>query len=269
MNRKLRIGLRIVAWLFVLAWLIYGISYAKRSYKKKICTRLEVRVLDSAQYFFVRANDVKKAILSSSYSPLGKPLHSINTYKIEEKILTRAAVRTAEAYKLHKGVLRVDITQRKPVLRVFNAKRQSYYIDDAGKILPNYPGFAAEVLVASGNISEPFAITNNAIDLNKYSDSPIGSSGRLLYDLYQFAKYINNDEFWNAQIEQVYVRKTNSVELIPLVGPHVVELGGLNNFEGKLKKLKLFYRKALPVEGWNQYSMINLKYSNQIVCTKF
>ncbi|HPD95525.1 MAG TPA: cell division protein FtsQ, partial [Tenuifilaceae bacterium] len=67
---------------------------------------------------------------------------------------------------------------------------------------------------------------------------------------------------------QLYVNNSNNIELVPTVGPHIVLLGNLVNFKNKLAKLELLYKKALPVEGWNKYSVINLKYSNQIVCTK-
>ena len=86
--------------------------------------------------------------------------------------------------------------------------------------------------------------------------------------LFNFAKYINNDKFWKAQISQVYVVDQNNIELIPRVGPHTILLGSLDDYELKMEKLKLFYEQALTEEGWNKYKQINLKYRNQIVCTK-
>jgi len=82
------------------------------------------------------------------------------------------------------------------------------------------------------------------------------------------AQFIYNDELWRAQIAQVYVDNPNNIELIPRVGPHTIILGSADNFEHKLAKLRIFYQTALPEEGWNKYKQINLKYSNQIVCTK-
>ena len=52
------------------------------------------------------------------------------------------------------------------------------------------------------------------------------------------------------------------------MGNHRIMLGTLNEFEEKLANLKLFYEQAIPKVGWEKYSMINLKYKNQIVCTK-
>lgn len=58
------------------------------------------------------------------------------------------------------------------------------------------------------------------------------------------------------------------VELIPRVGRFRIVLGSLDDFEEKLNKLRLFYDQAIPKVGWDKYSVIDLKYKNQIVCTK-
>jgi cell division protein FtsQ len=52
------------------------------------------------------------------------------------------------------------------------------------------------------------------------------------------------------------------------VGNHQILLGSLDDFEKKLKHLRLFYEQVIPKMGWEKYSVINLKYRNQIVCTK-
>jgi hypothetical protein len=37
--------------------------------------------------------------------------------------------------------------------------------------------------------------------------------------------------------------------------------------EGKFEKLKLFYKKVIPVYGWSRYNRINLEYKGQMVAT--
>ena len=86
--------------------------------------------------------------------------------------------------------------------------------------------------------------------------------------MYKFALFLQDDDFWNSQIEQIYVHPNGEVDLIPRVGNHRIALGSLADFGSKLDKLKLFYEKAIPKVGWEKYSVINLKYKNQIVCTK-
>jgi cell division protein FtsQ len=83
-----------------------------------------------------------------------------------------------------------------------------------------------------------------------------------------FSKFISNDDLWNAQFVQLYLNRENEYELIPRVGAHIILLGDMENFSYKLRKLKALYLKGLNKKGWNNYEQINLKYSNQVVCTK-
>ena len=57
-------------------------------------------------------------------------------------------------------------------------------------------------------------------------------------------------------------------ELIPSVGNHSVLIGDVNDLGEKFSKLKIFYREGLNHTGWSQYSEINLKYRNEVYCTK-
>jgi len=52
------------------------------------------------------------------------------------------------------------------------------------------------------------------------------------------------------------------------VGAHQILLVGMDNWKEKMKNLELLYRQGLSRYGWNTYEKINLKYSNQVICTK-
>ena len=107
-----------------------------------------------------------------------------------------------------------------------------------------------DLVVASGNIDNHYASTK----------------------LTEFGCFLQKNEFWNRQIEQIYVMKNKKgervVELIPRVGNQVVYLGSLDDFQGKLRRLRLFYDKAIDAVGWEKYARVNLEYDNQIICTK-
>ena len=176
------------------------------------------------------------------------------------------SVRDVQIFKTADGVLSIKVKQRRPLVRIFNHNNQSYYIDEQGLILPLSDRFAAHVLVVTGEITEPFALRANQSvmqwDTSVYKKEP------LLKRIYDFARFVGDDDFWNAQIAQVFVENPNDIELIPRVGSQIILMGSFDDYEKKLDKLKMFYEKALPAEGWNKYKMINLKYSNQIICTK-
>ena len=45
-------------------------------------------------------------------------------------------------------------------------------------------------------------------------------------------------------------------------------LGRADDLDHKFKKLLAFYNKGLNSIGWNKYNYINIKYRNQVVCSK-
>jgi len=110
--------------------------------------------------------------------------------------------------------------------------------------MPVPRNFAAYVPVANGNISDEYAKNQ----------------------LYDFAKFLQGDKFWNSQIEQIFVEPNLDVEIIPSVGDHRIIIGKIENYPENLKKLQLFYDKGLKETGWTRYSVINLKFKNQVVC---
>jgi hypothetical protein len=66
-------------------------------------------------------------------------------------------------------------------------------------------------------------------------------------------------------IDQVEITPSGKFEMIPKLGDQIVVFGDASNHQAKLEKLKLFYKKVMPVAGWNKYSVINLSFDNQVV----
>jgi cell division protein FtsQ len=90
----------------------------------------------------------------------------------------------------------------------------------------------------------------------------------ILRDIYSLVEYIDDDNFWSAQIDQIWIDQDNEIDLIPRVGNQVIHLGTIENLDGKLRNLAAFYEKVLPEVGWNKYSVINLEYKDEIVCKR-
>ena len=88
-----------------------------------------------------------------------------------------------------------------------------------------------------------------------------------LDELYTLARFVRNDEFWKAQVQQIIVEANGELTVVPTIGDHHIS-GRTDKLEQKFKKLKLFYLKGLNKTGWDQYSHINLKYKDQVICTK-
>ena len=125
-------------------------------------------------------------------------------------------------------------------------------------------------LIQSSSIYELAKKEFYKLNVNKTRDKT-GILIFILLDKKQFyilASFVYKDPFWKAQIMQVYINNEGDMELIPRVGNHTIILGDVSGLEDKFSKLMIFYKQGLSKTGWNEYSTINLKYNNQVICTK-
>ncbi len=240
-----------------LLWVIFGtalfllIGAARENQHAATCKSLQIDIHEAGVNSFVNEEEIKDILLSKRVSVVGKLLMEVDLQHMELVIEENSFVENAEIYITSSYDIIIEVDQREPILRVINKNGVSYYIDKKGGQMPFSFKFTARVPVATGNI-----------DCSQWENS-------LCNDLYLLGSYLEKDEFWKALIEQIVVTRNGEFELIPHIGNHSIILGKMNGFEGKLKKLMIFYNKGLNNVGWYKYRTINLKYKGQIVCTKY
>ena len=235
----------ILATLLILGFFVVAVVVTNKGNENLICREMIVIIKDSTERHFLSQNDIIMALIDANLYPVDRFIHQINTEEIEKHVKKNKLIATTSVYKTPSGKIGIEITQKMPILRVFSAEG-SYYVDDLGHIMPSDFQYATYLPVASGNIEKSLSTS----------------------DLYKFALFLQTHEFWNNQIEQIYVHPNKEIELIPRVGNQRIILGDFEDFSVKMDNLKLFYEQAIPKIGWDKYSIINLKYKNQIVCTK-
>lgn len=230
----------------VIGYLVFSTSYFHDLSKDRVCDNLDVVIVDSALYQFVTKQDIVDVVKHYDLDPVGKPFDEINTLAIRDTIMTNKLVESVKVFTTPKGSIKATVSQKKPVLRVISDIKGNFYVDDERRIMPVSGNFAVYVPVATGVIDEEFAQNQ----------------------LYDFALYLSNHPEWDAWIEQIIVLKNQDVELIPRVGDFRIMLGELGDYKAKLDKFAYFVEEGLNVVGWNRYSAINLRYDNQVVCTR-
>jgi hypothetical protein len=230
----------------VIGYLIFSANYFRGSSRNQVCESFEVAIKDSTRIQFVLTQDIEKLIKKYDLYPVGKTFGEINTLAIRDTILTNRLVESAEVYTTPGGSIVASIRQREPVLRVISDVRGSFYVDNDRQIMPASSSFAVYVPLATGAIDEAFAQN----------------------DLYDFAMFLHANPDWDAWIEQIVVQKDQDVALIPRAGDFRIIMGSLDDYPAKLAKFVRFVDEGLNVVGWNRYAEINLKYDNQVVCTK-
>ncbi|MBA4322321.1 MAG: hypothetical protein C0408_05825 [Odoribacter sp.] len=227
----------------------------------KPCGGISISIDDSSDYRFVTKREITNLITQNNTRIFGQPIRDIALSEIEGRIIRLRELKKTEAFTTIDGILHVSVDQRNPIMRVI-AGGGDYYVDDEGIVIRRRGLYTPRLHVVGGNIR----ITGPM--LNGVSVLDTGIKNSILKDIYQFVNYINRDNFWSAQIDQIYVDNDDEIDLIPRLGNNVIHLGTIENFEGKLRNLQAFYKKVLPEVGWNKYELINLEFKDQIVCRK-
>ena len=242
------------AWVAGLSGVIVLMSFI--NVKKSELRCKELKIVIPGTYNFIERAEIDEILLKTQGPLTGRVLDKINIHEIEETLKANPFIEHAKVFSDMDGVINIHVRQREPVIRILNMTNQDYYIDKTGFKIPISNGFTARVPVGNGYIMEGFA---QRVDTLKT---------KLARDLYKAALFIQKDTLWNHQIEQFYVNSENEIEMIPRVGDHKIILGNADSLETKFRNLLIFYKKALPLAGWDTYKTISVKYANQIVCEK-
>ncbi|MBI9059607.1 MAG: hypothetical protein JEZ01_17720 [Labilibaculum sp.] len=234
----------ILVWVFFFGYLIVVFSFANSKNEKLSFAGTTVNVVDSITRGFVNNSDVERIIKKEYPSLEGLPIADINKEVLEELIDKIPYVKKSEVYNSLSGKLIVEIKQRNPIVRILQGN--GYYIDEEGEKMPLSRNYTSRVLVVSGAVNDKL----------------------IKEELFDLVKFITNDEFWKSQITQIHVSRNKEYILIPRVGAHKIELGSIENYHRKFQKLGALYSEGFSKKGWNAYKTINLKYKDQVVCTK-
>ncbi len=245
---------------FIVAYLVMAvISWHNPTKTALACTKVNINIADDEENGFLNPAEVKRLLETNGIYPLSKPIKDINPRDIEKRLVRMPFVNTAQCYVTKEGHVCITITQRTPIVRVKSFNGDDYYVDDNGGVMPNSQ-YTSNMIIATGAVSRVYACNYLAVMM----------------------QCIMDDDLWRNEIEQINVLPDRTVELIPRVGDHIVNIGALPTAANKhirdskvheyvtrqLKRLEEFYRYGLSQAGWNKYSYISLEYTNQIVCRK-
>ena len=140
--------------------------------------------------------------------------------------------------------------------------KESFYVDNFGAFMPLSPLYVSRLVVVNGHLKNIDLKKIQGIDFenqDKYSE---------LISIFKLVKFIKRDEFLSALIEQIYINRNREIELTPKLGRQTILFGTIENMEEKFSNLELFYKQGMQINGWSAYKIINVKYKNQVVCTK-
>ncbi len=172
----------------------------------------------------------------------------------------------AAALAARKAERRETLSRRPMLMRLWSKAKKDEFNEERKK---KTAALDTKIAECEKDIAQTDEKMRTAVEKQKQSEKTYEFLPKLL----TFVKNMAEDDFWNAQIVQINLTagrggREPEVELIPRAGAHVIMLGHLERVEEKLEKLLLLYRHVLDYEGWDGVRYIDLRFENQIVCTK-
>lgn len=193
---------------------------------------------------FLTHSMVNKLLIQNNETLQNQAKSVINLYGLENTISLNPYVEKAAVFLTVSGELKSIIKQRSPVARII-LENDSYYIDKQGVKVPLSENYSARVLLVYG-------VKNN-------EDIKV---------ILPLILKILEDDFLQKEIVGIKKSDVNEYQFSVRSGDYKIDFGKLVNAEVKFKKLKAFYNKTFEDKTIQNYKTINVKYHNQVVCTK-
>lgn len=242
----------IVIWSLGAVGMLVLLGFINRENDSVVCWNLAVEVDNSEGNYFVDEDIIRNTVYDLGDSIVGTLMTDISIHRLRNAILQHEAVKTVELTKTIDGQVKIKVGQRNPIARILLADAPGYYIDSEGLPMPLSNKFTAHLLVFTGHVKA-------------YDDIDELEAVKQMFEL---ADFIRKNEFWSAQAEHFHVNEIGEFEMIPRVGNHRILLGEATELTMKFKKLKTFYAEILASGDLNLFTKIDLRFRDQVVCTK-
>ncbi|WP_238320934.1 cell division protein FtsQ/DivIB [Neotamlana nanhaiensis] len=192
---------------------------------------------------FITSENVSKLLIQNYAGLENVPKETLDLNVLENTLKSNAMIKNAEVYLSVNGTLNADIVQKTPIARVNT--NASYYIDADGQYMPLSSNFSARVPLVTGYVEK-----NN------------------LKSVHTVAQKVMNDDFLKTHVFEIHRDQNHKLYLKLRQCHFMVKLGDVNFIDKKINNLKAFYKKSSKEKTLNSYSVVNLQFENQVICTK-
>ncbi|MGL4582097.1 MAG: cell division protein FtsQ/DivIB [Flavobacterium sp.] len=238
-----------IKWSDVRIFLICGLLLFLYSFTNKRSNEREVSginvVFKESEEHFVTTEEIRNLVKNKfpKISEINRSVLDLNN--LEKNVLKNELIRNADVYLTVDNKLIVDIWQKKAIGRVVDGDK-NYYLDELGKKMPLSSNFSDRVPMVQGTVK-----ANNEREIK------------------EILELINNDDFLKEDITGIIIEPKGTLMLVSRTNRFDILFGGFEEKELKLQNYKAFvqYLRRSNVEQ-DVYKYINLKFTQQVVCTK-
>ncbi|MCO6496459.1 MAG: hypothetical protein J5I50_02230 [Chitinophagaceae bacterium] len=247
--------IKLTVWILAAAGILIVTASAIGSGDKKVVRDVQVKISGETDHTFISKEKVFGLLEKAGAGSLqNRPVRSLDMNSLENELRAHPWIKNAELYVDNNNILRINVEQNEPVVRVFDVNGKSFYFSTDLDILPLSDLYTARVPVFTG-----FPVVKKEMSA---ADSTLAQS------VVTVSEYLLSHSFWMSQIDEVTITQSGKFEMIPKLGEQVIRFGGADDTEAKFSKLLAFYKQVHSRTGWNLYSVIDVQYKGQVVAEK-
>ncbi|AWI24644.1 cell division protein FtsQ/DivIB [Flavobacterium pallidum] len=220
---------------------LYSFTLKRNEERKLKASVIEFTANDN---LFITREMVNKLLIENKPSAQTIRKENLDLGKLENAINANEMIEKSEVFVSIDGVLKAVVKQKTPIARVVD-DAGSFYLDSEGDKMPLSIIHTARVPLVSGVVDE-----NNSKELCKVF--------RLIHD----------DDFLKKNIIGIQVLPNGGLIMSNRNFDYQIDFGKPINAERKFNNYKAFFQKAIKDSLLNNYRFINLKFTQQVVCTK-
>ena len=227
--------------MFLLVGFLYSFSLYRNNKRKLL--KSEVVFVGENNLFIKKSSLDKLLIDNNDYaSYIQKDELTLNA--LEHALISNQMIEKSDVFVSIDGVLKAVVKQKTPIVRLFEGD-ETFYIDYEGTKMPVSGNYTARVPLVSGEITQE----NRA-------------------DLVELFKFIYDDDFLKKNIISIQIMRNGSLKMLNRDYDYQIDFGSNINVEQKFKNYKAFFQKAYSDNVLSNYKIINLRFAQQVVCTK-
>jgi cell division protein FtsQ len=193
---------------------------------------------------FVDQETVNKLLIENSKDAKSIGKDKLDLNRLEKTLNAQEMIEKSDVFVSIDGVLKAVVKQKTPIARVFD-RDNSFYIDYEGNTMPLSANFTARVPLVSGEI-------------NKKNSEKLAELFRIIYD----------DAFLKKNIIGVQIMPNGSLKMLNRNYNYQIDFGGTVRMKAKFNNYKAFFQKAVLDSSLYKYKTIDLRFAQQVVCTK-
>ncbi len=201
---------------------------------------------------FLTEDAVRIMLFNSRHiQPERLALAKLDERSMEAILRSNPWVKDAQVYTDAERMMHISVTQRVPLVRIFEEDGTSYYVDAELKTMPLSTQYTHYVPIVTGVAK---------LGMDSVATVVKGTIVGLV-------RRIGRDTFWNAQVSQIDMRTDGGFELVPVLGKQRIVIGDTARLMQKLDNLFAFYKQVQNKVGWDKYNTLDLRYEGQVVAS--